>query len=158
MTRMFAARQFAASPAPVPLEEVITRSLAYREAYRPMIDPLAVSILSLFAMVHRLHMEEILPFVPPDAFRMPHLAAQIGQLRARLAAADDDWLRAFLQSEAELQEAYSRAIQVLAGPERPDGALRSILQRHKTVLGDRLDEVMAETGRSRLAEAGQVED
>jgi hypothetical protein len=127
-----------------PVADLLARALAYRDCERQLDDPLGVSVLSLFAMLHRLHADQLLPHVTAVLAIEPESGRDLVRMRLAVAGDGQRWLNEFLSSEQKLQALYRIAITAT----EPDTAreVNRLLRRQQAVLLERMAEVFAEMG------------
>jgi hypothetical protein len=131
----------------VPVTDLLTRALAYRDCEKLLVDPLGVSVLSLFAMLHRLHADELLPHASAVLEMEPHSLNALGQMRDAVASDAQRWLGEFIASERQLQDIYRAAIAASDTVSTGAPGLNRLLRRQQAVLHERLTEVFAEMSR-----------
>jgi hypothetical protein len=129
----------------VPITSLLARSVAYRDCEKCLVDPLGVSVLSLFAMVHRLHADELMrhatAVLEPEPDRQ-----NLARMRAIVAEDGQRWLVEFIASEQRLQRTYETGIAASAGISG-NASVNRLLRRQQQVLQERLAEFFAEFSR-----------
>jgi hypothetical protein len=129
----------------VPITSLLARAVAYRDCERCLADPLGVSVLSLFAMVHRLHADELMRHATAILEAEPD-RQNLARMRAVVAEDSQRWLAEFITSEHRLQRTYDAGIAASAGTSG-NADLNRLLRRQQQVLQERLAEVFAEFSR-----------
>jgi len=128
-----------------PVADLLTRSLAYRDCERHLEDPLGASVLSLFAMLHRLHADQLLPHLTTVMAIEPDGSRDLVRMRLVVATDAQRWLSEFLASERKLQAIYLAAISATERTAAKE--VNRLLHRQQLVLRERLEEVFAEMSR-----------
>lgn len=127
-----------------PVADLLGRALAYRDCGRQLEDPLGVSVLSLFAMLHRLHADQLLPHLTTVLAIEPDGSRDLVRMRVAVATDGQSWLNEFLASEQKLQELYRTAISTTENASVKE--VNRLLRRQQVVLQGRLEEAFAEMG------------
>jgi hypothetical protein len=127
-----------------PVADLLARALAYRDCERELEDPLGVSVLSLFAMLHRLHADQLLPHLTAVMAIEPDRSLDLVRMRLAVARDGHRWLDEFLASERKLKLLYKAAI--AATETATAREVNRLLHRQQAVLHERLAEVFAEMG------------
>jgi hypothetical protein len=102
-------------------------------------------VLGHFAALHRSHADALLPHLGPVIAPQPGLRTELLNMRTTVARDASRWIEEFITSERKLRAIYMATILAL-GATPAASRLARLLDRQRSTLDERLQEIFAELG------------